>query len=309
MISTNSADSEYEAYLASYGKSYNSVSEFEYRKSIFYAAKEFIEAENAKGNSYTLGLNKFADWTLEEFKQLLGYRGDSHCIDTAYEKVEAKADETIDWEAKGAVSHVKNQGSCGSCWTFSAVGSLEGAHAIASGFPTPVQEFSEQQLVDCADNGNYGCNGGEMYLAFEWYQSHGACFEEDYPYTARDGTCKDSSCSSDSAPISDSVCYVNNDPSRIHSELEHGPLALGVAAGNQYFMYYKSGVLDNENCSGGLDHGVLLAGYIAERDAWKVKNSWGPDWGESGYIYLKDNHKAGTPGVCGVNEEISRPIL
>lgn len=294
-------------FLAKYRKSYTSVNEYEFRKAIFEKSQKIIDEENAKGQSFTLAMNQFGDWTDEEYRSILGYmRTRPHVKPANWGMEVPKSDETIDWVAKGAVSAIKNQGSCGSCWTFSAVGALEGAHAIAGN--GDIQQFAEQQLVDCSKNGNYGCNGGEMYNAFAWYKTHGACFEESYKYTAKNQQCADSKCANDSKPISSYNLIEKNDPSIIHAELKHAPHSLGVEAGNSIFRYYSSGVIKSDSCGHNLDHGVLLVGYDAERDAWKIKNSWGTSYGEKGYVYVADNHKV-SYGYCGVNMEISRPIL
>jgi C1A family cysteine protease len=306
IVNYQPSDGEYDMFVAKYRRNYNSVDEYAMRKNIYYKAKEFIQAENSKGQSYTLGINKFADWTLEEFRATMGYKSTTSHVKSADWGAEVpKSDKTIDWTAAGKVSRIKNQGSCGSCWAFSAVGALEGAHAIASN--ADVQEFSEQQLVDCSKNNN-GCEGGEMYDAFTWYQENGACFEENYKYDGQDRKCRHKTCTSDSKAISSHELYETNNPTIIHEQLLKGPHSLGVAAGNPIFQYYESGEVANKKCGHALDHGVLLAGYDAGRDAWKVKNSWGSGWGEDGYIYISDDHKKGY-GYCGVNMEISRPII
>lgn len=302
-----SATSDYDMFLARYGKSYNSVDEYEFRKALFDNAQKFIDEENAKGHSYTLAMNEFGDWTDEEYNRMLGFKGESHSKhpENPLNSVEDNK-KTIDWQAEGVVSEVKNQGSCGSCWAFSAVGALEAAHAIHG--DGEVQQYAEQQLVDC-DKACNGCNGGEMYDAFAYYESVGACHEKNYPYVAYDQCCDAELCDDDSSPISSHELHLNNSPAFIRKQLVYGPHSLGVAAGNDAFRYYSSGELDDPNaCGDRLDHGVLLVGYIAERKAWKVKNSWGPKWGEAGYIYIKDVPSSKS-GVCGVNLEISRPII
>lgn len=304
---SSTSASDYDLFLAKYRKNYTSLNEYEFRKAIFEQTQKLIEEENSKNNSYKLAMNHFGDWTEEEYRSILGYkRTRPHVKPSNWGMQVPKSDVTIDWVAEGAVSPVKNQGSCGSCWTFSAVGALEGAHAIANN--GKVQEFAEQQLVDCSKNGNYGCNGGEMYNAFAWYKSHGACFEENYKYVAKNQVCADSKCTSDSKPISSYNLFEKDDPSILHAELAHAPHSLGVEAGNSIFRYYSSGEIDSDKCGHRLDHGVLLVGYDAKRDAWKIKNSWGTGYGENGYVYVKDNHEV-SYGYCGVNMEISRPIL
>lgn len=303
-------------YLAKFGKSYNSVSEYEMRKAIFNEELAYIDETNARQNSYRLGYTPFTDWTMDEFKGLLGLNTDpniDYCAknkDRIGEKVDAPTD-SVDWVGKKKVGPVKDQGACGSCWAFSAVGALEAGFAIH--FQQEGQEFqqySEQQLIDCNRNDiSQGCNGGEMYDAFEFYSSHGICFEENYPYEAKNGECRDSSCKFDEFRIAGYEMTTDCDPTTNFEFLEQAPNSLGVAAGNRAWKNYVSGELDEDaDCSTRLDHGVLLTGYIKERDAWQIKNSWSTSWGEDGYIYIKNDHTIGE-GICGVNMELSKPHL
>jgi C1A family cysteine protease len=302
--------SEFASFMAVHQKSYNTEDEYNYRRAIFEMNLDLIETENSKGHSYTLGINQFADWTLEEFKAILGYRqmSDHSNLSVTGTRV-PKSDENIDWTVDGAVGPVQNQGSCGSCWAFSAVAALEGAYQIQKG---ELLKFSEQQLVDC-DNNSSGCAGGEMFLAFEfYYQENGTCLESDYGYKAKDGKCKADKWKTTYGPTSDYNLVEHNDPSEIHTELMKAPHSLGIAAGNTIWMFYKWGVVsvkDEGTCGHSLDHGVLLSGYHASSDAWEIRNSWGTSWGENGYIRIEDNHKKESYGVCGVNMEISRPIF
>lgn len=254
-------------------------------------------------------MNKFGDWTQEEKLRIMGFKASTsrQSLPANYGKTVRKADASIDWTAKGVVSPVKDQSHCGSCWAFSAVGALESAFAIRCDGPKTVQQFSEQQLVDC-ETDDQGCNGGEMYHAFNYYKSHGACFEEHYPYEGTDNACRSTSCETDTQHISAYNLITNNDPEEIYQNLVWGPHSIGVKADSDVFMYFSSGVIDDDSCGTEMNHGVLLTGYIASTDAWKIKNSWGADWGENGYVYIKDNHTV-SPGICGVNQEISRPRL
>ena len=301
-------NSGFEAFIAEFQKSYNTEDEYNYRRAVFESNVDMINRENAKGHTYTLGVNQFADLTLDEFKSMLGYIPvKEHNNLSVNGPVVPKSDETIDWKEKGDVNDVRNQGACGSCWAFSAVAALEGAYAIKNG---ALKQFSEQQLVDC-DTTSSGCNGGEMFWAFQYYEKHGACFRENYLYTGYDGQCKASDCESDSPKISSYVLIEKNDPTIIHTNLAKTPLSLGVAAGNSIWQFYSGGVVSESSesaCGHRLDHGVLMAGYHADEDAWQIKNSWGTGWGRSGYIYIQDNHMKDTYGICGVNMEISYPV-
>lgn len=307
-------NSGYEAYIAKYAKNYNNENEYLFRKSLFESNLAKINKINSEEHSYTLAMNVFGDWTDEEFKQILGFRSSIQHTKPANwgEKHNQRNVKSIDWTAKGVVSDVKNQGKCGSCWAFSAVGAIEGAFAIRCNEVGTLTLFSEQQLVDCEnpENGWFdaGCNGGEMYNAFEYYKTNGPCFAENYPYTALDGTCHHDTCRRDAQIIDKYEVLTNNDPDEIYDNLVLGPHSLGVEADSTVFRFFKSGVIDDDSCGHDLNHGVLLTGWIASKDAWKIKNSWGTDYGENGYVYIKDNHEV-SYGYCGVNMEASIPYL
>ena len=259
-LSSSNDNAEFENFLATYNKGYNSVSEYEMRKAIFEDNLNYINQMNSENHSFTLGMNEFGDLTLEEFKARLGYKPSKPTVEPVNTgRIVPSAHETVDWSKH--VNKVKNQGSCGSCWAFSAVAALESAHSIAG---HGLRDLSEQQLVDC-DPKSHGCNGGEMFYAFEYYEKHGACFAENYPYNAKDQTCKASQCEKDTAPIKSHELIMKNDPNIIYEHLELAPLSLGVAAGNRAWSFYRSGVVDEKSgCGTNLDHGVLLAGYDAK---------------------------------------------
>lgn len=188
----------------------------------------------------------------------------------------------IDWVAQGAVTPIKNQGQCGSCWAFSTTGGLEGLSKIAYG---DLQSFSEQQLVDCSGTyGNHGCNGGLMNEAFNYVRDHGIVHESEYPYKAVHGTCQIKG-----GPFKISGHTSANGCTNLANSLTSRPISIGVDARN--WSPYKSGVFSN--CGTTLDHGVLLVGTV--NDNWRVKNSWGTTWGESGFITLA---KGNTCGIC-----------
>jgi len=172
-----------------YNRNFNSVDEESHRLSIFISNLKYIESENKKGYSYTLGENQFLDITKEEFKKIyLGTEGKDNSKADKVHKSVGYPDE-IDWTKKdGKVQRVKDQGQCGSCWAFSAIGSTESADAV---FNNHLGDYSEQQLVDCSKSyGNHGCNGGLMNYAFKYIAAKGITTEDDYPYKAHDQTCQ-----------------------------------------------------------------------------------------------------------------------
>ena len=217
---------------------------------------------------------------------------------TLAKQVDAVASD-VDWVASGAVTGVKNQGQCGSCWSFSTTGALEGAFEIAGNTLT---SLSEQNLVDC-DTTDSGCNGGLMDNAFKWIQSNGGiCTEADYAYTAAKGTCK-TTCDK-VATLSGHTDVPSGDEDALKTAVAIGPVSIAIEADKSVFQSYSSGILDSSACGTNLDHGVLVVGYGADdgSDYWKVKNSWGTTWGEEGYIRI-----ARGSNICGIASEPSYP--
>jgi C1A family cysteine protease len=212
--------------------------------------------------------------------------------------------DSLDWSTKGAVTPVKNQAQCGSCWAFSTTGSLEGAFQIAG---NPLTSLSEQDLVSCDNSAHggtdQGCNGGLMDNAFKWIEKNGICTEAAYPYTSgggSSGTCK-TSCAK--AVTLTGFTDVPNEGAML-AALAKGPVSVAIEADKSAFQLYKGGVLDNAKCGKKLDHGVLAIGYGTDsgKGYYKVKNSWGASWGESGYIRMVQGKDQ-----CGIADSASYP--
>lgn len=288
----------------------------------FAANQDLIEEHNAKGLSYTLGHNKFSHLSYEEWKVEVRLGLDRSTNTTAPLVHSAPADVTtlptsIDWVTKGAVTGVKDQGSCGSCWSFSTTGALEGAYYNKYG---SLESFSEQNFVDCdtranGGSGDHGCNGGLMDNAFSWAKKNGGvCTEAAYPYvsgtTKTAGTCVQSSCTKNAkvAPASYTDITVNSDAAMM-SALSQQTVAIAIEADQKAFQLYQSGVFTG-TCGTNLDHGVLAVGYgtLSGTDYYKVKNSWGPSWGSEGYILLQRGISQ-TGGQCGMLLSASYPNL
>merc|ERR1712100_171659 len=211
---------------------------------------------------------------------------------------------SIDWASQGAVTPVKNQGQCGSCWAFSTTGSLEGRTFTATG-SLPV--LSEQQFVDCDKASDQGCNGGLMDNAFTYAkQSDGVCTESSYPYRGVDGSCKASSCTVGlEASAITGFKDVSSSVSALEEAVAAGPVSVAVEADQGSWQFYNGGVLSS-SCGQQLDHGVLAVGYGTESGTkyWKVKNSWGASWGEGGYLRI-----AQAGNLCGIQNSASYPVI
>ncbi len=317
---------------------------------------EFIKISNSQNLTYELGHNQFSGMDVDEFSNYLGFKVQEsksvseltfhpehlhkkvekakctfgcvkdlegecladtvRCIKSCHND-ELTLPSSVNWVDNGAVTPVKNQGQCGSCWSFSTTGALEGAFFVKNG---ELDSFSEQQLVDCDTRTNggkdMGCNGGLMDNAFAWIKKNGGlCTEEDYPYvsgnTRTSGTCQDGC---DIVYGSQVQSFYDVPPSSdedMMTALSNQPVSIAIQADQQSFQLYKSGVF-TDSCGTGLDHGVLAVGYgsLNGEDYYMVKNSWGTTWGQNGYILLGrgDEYNNGD-GQCGMLLQASYPSL
>ena len=271
------------------------------------AFKENVEkakANNALDNGFTMGwTGPFAAMSSEEYKAVLGYDGSAWGTLPnlgSHVATEVTAD-SVDWTTKGAVTPVKNQGQCGSCWAFSTTGSTEGAWFLAG---NKLASLSEQQLVDC-DKVDAGCNGGLMDQGFSFLEKNAACSEESYSYKGTGGSCKQSSCTTVFEAGTVTGYKDVSGESALANAVESRPVSVAIEADQMSFQLYNGGVMKG-SCGTQLDHGVLVVGFGTDGgDAyWKVKNSWGASWGENGYIRLIKGQNQ-----CGIANQPSYPVV
>jgi len=324
-------DFEWLAWKQQHKREYSSL-ENSQRYQNFVSNRKAVAEHNVKAangeKSFTLGLNKFADLTLQEFEHLYlaPSVGSQFPCPEQYANSGASIPDSWDWRTAdlngagiNAVTAVKDQGSCGSCWTFGAAATMEGGVCINGEQDCSTWAgFAEQQLVDCASHnrtflGNYnnnGCGGGEQSNAINWVYLNGGITEEQYyPYTAKEGTCQE-------PPIigmtTDDICgttsYAGADATLLaQATMDKGPVTVGIDAGGIEFQLYSGGVYSSNSCSGNrINHAVTEVGFGNEggMDYWIVKNSWGKSWGLGGYILMERG-----VDMCGIERDTQYALM
>jgi len=285
---------------------------------------KFIEETNAKNLTYTLGHNQFSAMDQTDFRAYLGYNSieqneEKFYFENSQYGLRGSLPESVNWVEFGGVTPVKDQGKCGSCWSFSTTGALECAYFKKYG---NLESFSEQQLVSCDNFKNtqnrghdHGCSGGLMDNAFQWIEGNGGlCREADYPYVSGEGVVD--VCETKCTPVRGSkiVEFVDVKPSddvAMMTAISNQPVSIAIEADQREFQLYKSGVFTG-TCGTKLDHGVLVVGYGSENgnDYYLVKNSWAESWGDAGYIKLGRGPKYNNgDGQCGILLQGSYPIV
>ncbi|KQK05513.1 hypothetical protein BRADI_2g20460v3 [Brachypodium distachyon] len=311
----------FEAWCAEHGKAYASPGERAARLAAFADNAAFVAAHNAGGGgaggsnaapSYTLALNAFADLTHAEFRAARlgrlavgGARAPPSEGGFAGSVGVGAVPEALDWRQSGAVTKVKDQGSCGACWSFSATGAIEGINKIKTG---SLISLSEQELIDCDRSYNAGCGGGLMDYAYRFVIKNGGIdTEDDYPYREADGTCNKNKLKRHVVTIDGYSDVPANKEDSLLQAVAQQPISVGICGSARAFQLYSQGIFDGP-CPTSLDHAVLIVGYGSEggKDYWIVKNSWGERWGMKGYMHMHRN-TGSSSGICGINMMASFP--
>jgi len=323
-VTLEEAQESFKEFQAEHQVVYDSPEEYSLRFKIFLHNLQRVEKLNAEKTGAVYGVTKFSDLTEQEFADLYLSRpqekastdlpqadlnacaaktrfGEEHCIS-------APTASDFDWTTKGAVTVVKDQGQCGSCWSFGTTGDLEGTWFLAG---HNLISLSEQQLVSCDTVFNAGCNGGLQEAAFRYIIKIGGIQSEaDYPYTSGNGRVP--ACDIQPARFVANMSAWAQVSSGASGEANmapylasNGPITIGINASNM--QLYRSGIANPSNCNPNqLDHAVLIVGYGTENgvDYWKIKNSWGPAWGEKGYYRIVRGSNA-----CGVAEDAVHSLV
>jgi C1A family cysteine protease len=279
-------------------KEYSTPEEEVTRFAIFAKNYAYVQEWNAAGNTAVLGLNLFADLTNEEFAAM--YTG---AKPAPQEEVEANI-VTFDnvgtiptswsWLSEGAVTPIKNQEQCGSCWAFATVATTEGLYKLNGNTLT---SFSEQQIVDC-DKTCAGCNGGWPYLAMAYLASNPLDTEASYPYTGTNGKCAVVSKDAVTTGVTGAAYVTPKSSDDLMAGVYQQPVAIIVEASQNAFQLYTSGIITT-GCGVTLDHAITAIGYTPTY--FIVKNSWGTTWGQEGYVWISSSSQYNDGlGACGL---------
>jgi len=309
-ISVNSTYMDrYLDFLKQYNKHYSTENFLTFKENV-----KFVE--NHTNESFNVSINEYSDLNFSNNQNHLIIKEPDDCYNCFFSDVNNENENeknlipmNVDWREHNAVSNVKNQGQCGGCWSFSATGAVEGVASINTGI---LYNISEQQLIDCSQKqGNNGCEGGLMDRAFQYIIDNGGiCSEKEYPYNGIDGECNSTNCKN-VVKISDYRDVTPNNEKALKRAVAQQPVSVAIEADTQSFQHYSGGIYNDINCGTKLDHGVLVVGYGTEFlkgiDYWIVKNSWGPFWGENGYIRILRNSDD-SRGLCGIAMQPSFPV-
>jgi len=308
-------DDAFDAFRRRHGKTYADHKEHEHRINNFRQNMRYIHSKNRAGLSYRLAPNHLTDLSADEMRRMRGklnskgYNGGLPFPHTNLTDAIEHLPEQMDWRLYGAVTSVKDQSVCGSCWSFGTVGTLEGALFLKTGQLT---RLSQQALVDCSWGfGNNGCDGGEDFRVYQWMMKHGGIpTEESYgPYLGADGYCHIDNATL-AATIKGYVNVTSGDADALKLAIfKHGPISVAIDAGHKSFSFYANGVYYEPECGNdedSLDHAVLAVGYgvLKGEPYWLIKNSWSTYWGNDGYALMSQ-----TDNNCGVATSATYVIM
>ncbi|XP_021003543.1 cathepsin K [Parasteatoda tepidariorum] len=321
-------DDKWQIYKTLYNKTYLSDMDEEERRIIWEENVKLVQRHNLEADlrehDFRLGINHLSDSGLEEYMGINGLilipsvqtffetikRAEEREKERKVEKEEENENypKHVDWREKGYVTPVQNQGFCGACWAFSAVGSLEAQYKKKTGKLVPL---SSQNLVDCSKTtGNLGCRGGGIDSSFLYIRrNRGIDTEESYPYSGKEGECRFKR-NNIGAKLKGWVDVKQfNEKALMKAVATVGPVSVGINSEGYGFKHYRSGVYDVPSCNSYMiNHGVLVVGYGTTEsgtDYWIVKNSWGPTWGEGGYVRMRRNKN----NQCGIASLASYPVV
>ncbi|XP_059688175.1 cathepsin K [Gavia stellata] len=307
-------DTQWDLWKKTYRKQYNGKADEVARRLIWEKNLKYINTHNLEHalgvHTFELAMNHLGDMTSEEVVRMMTGlkvpRGRPRRNETLYvPDWTERAPAAVDWRRKGYVTPVKNQGQCGSCWAFSSVGALEGQLKRKTG---KLLSLSPQNLVDCVTN-NDGCGGGYMTNAFEYVrQNHGIDSEDAYPYIGQDESCMYNPTGKAAKCRGYREIPEGNEKALKRAVARIGPVSVGIDASLPSFQFYSRGVYYDESCNAeNINHAVLAVGYGTQKGTkhWIIKNSWGEEWGNKGYVLLARNMN----NACGIANLASFPKM